>query len=576
MPDNKLISIIICQTDEDVCHGLVEELLKLSIPMGMKVDVQIIESKAGKLAEAYNMGMRASNAKYRFFIDESARFINKNLIQEVLDFLNEEKNGLVGLFGSEMPINGNFAESNRRFGYYAEYVTVEELNGTVTFGENPLWEQFVHCVDGRFIAVSKEIEWDESVGDDFAAAALCMRYRKAGFNCLVPMQDTPFMAFGRPSFYSMQGINPNFSVEAKKFFCKYWDIIQPLVSVLIPTYNQPVFFEKALQSALQQDYRNIEIVIGDDSTNDETKKLMEEKYIGKYPRIKYFHHGGPLGGHGLKNIEFILNHADGDFVNYLFHDDIFYTTKISRMVTCYEEDLEEKLGIVTSTRDAIDENDNVLGRANPWQPYGDTVLSAEQLIKGILLSGANFVGELTTVLLRKKFLQQGEKAKYRYLVSMYCGVLDTEYGDISTFLEMARHGHSCMFLKDTLSAFRQHGAQNSWKLDVILGGLMEWMDYLVLSWLNEVYISTEEERNRCFDSFCPGLSKMFNDVIKIHVGETMPEAYDWLCRIISAIERKEYESAVDMIISYMMKRTEDTSVLTRVCRRNEKGLWCKR
>lgn len=43
----------------------------------------------------------------------------------------------------------------------------------------------------------------------------------------------------------------------------------PLVSVLIPAYNRPRYLREALQCALDQTYKNIEIIICDDSTNYE-------------------------------------------------------------------------------------------------------------------------------------------------------------------------------------------------------------------------------------------------------------------------------------------------------------------
>ncbi|ENL4424233.1 TPA: glycosyltransferase family 2 protein, partial [Bacillus cereus] len=60
----------------------------------------------------------------------------------------------------------------------------------------------------------------------------------------------------------------------------------PLVSVLIPTYNRPHYFEKALCSVLEQTYPNIEIIIGDDSTNDETEKVLQ-KYLYDHSNIIY-------------------------------------------------------------------------------------------------------------------------------------------------------------------------------------------------------------------------------------------------------------------------------------------------
>lgn len=60
----------------------------------------------------------------------------------------------------------------------------------------------------------------------------------------------------------------------------------PLVSVLIPTYNRPRYFEKALCSVLEQTYPNIEIIVGDDSTNDETEKVLQ-KYLCDHLNIIY-------------------------------------------------------------------------------------------------------------------------------------------------------------------------------------------------------------------------------------------------------------------------------------------------
>ncbi|MGM2833869.1 glycosyltransferase family 2 protein, partial [Bacillus cereus group sp. Bce025] len=61
----------------------------------------------------------------------------------------------------------------------------------------------------------------------------------------------------------------------------------PLVSILIPTYNRPHYFKIALESALAQTYSNIEIIVGDDSTNNETEKLIYRDYLHKHKHITY-------------------------------------------------------------------------------------------------------------------------------------------------------------------------------------------------------------------------------------------------------------------------------------------------
>ena len=60
----------------------------------------------------------------------------------------------------------------------------------------------------------------------------------------------------------------------------------PLVSILIPTYNRPHYFQLALNSALAQTYPNIEIIIGDDSTDNKTQELVR-KLIYLYTKILY-------------------------------------------------------------------------------------------------------------------------------------------------------------------------------------------------------------------------------------------------------------------------------------------------
>lgn len=68
----------------------------------------------------------------------------------------------------------------------------------------------------------------------------------------------------------------------------------PLVSILIPTYNRPYYFQMALQSAINQTYKNFEIVIADDSTNDETMTLIQS-YLNQYPFIRYYKNEHNIG-----------------------------------------------------------------------------------------------------------------------------------------------------------------------------------------------------------------------------------------------------------------------------------------
>lgn len=67
----------------------------------------------------------------------------------------------------------------------------------------------------------------------------------------------------------------------------------PLVSIVIPTYCQTDFIIRAIESALSQDYENIEVIVSDDSPDNETELILKP-YI-ESNKIIYFHNNPGLG-----------------------------------------------------------------------------------------------------------------------------------------------------------------------------------------------------------------------------------------------------------------------------------------
>ena len=62
--------------------------------------------------------------------------------------------------------------------------------------------------------------------------------------------------------------------------------MNPLVTIMIPTYNRAAYLEAAIQSALKQDYANLEVIIADDCSSDNTSEIAR-KFISD-GRLKYF------------------------------------------------------------------------------------------------------------------------------------------------------------------------------------------------------------------------------------------------------------------------------------------------
>ncbi|RTR36438.1 glycosyltransferase [Robertmurraya yapensis] len=224
----------------------------------------------------------------------------------------------------------------------------------------------------------------------------------------------------------------------------------PLVSVLIPTYNRPDYFERALQSAIQQTYQNIEIVIGDDSTDNETELLVKNNYLPYYNNIRYIKNETNLGqfDNDLKLFEL----AQGEFVNFLMDDDVFHPEKVEKMMEYYLNDQNEEITLVTSHRRFINEKDELLKEEGVTQKVfdQDTVMDGKEFGNMLLKYNFNFVGEPTTVLFRKKDLDEpfGTFAGRRY----GCNV------DSATWLTLLAKGKG-VYISETLSYFRIHNGQ---------------------------------------------------------------------------------------------------------------------
>lgn len=128
----------------------------------------------------------------------------------------------------------------------------------------------------------------------------------------------------------------------------------PLVSIMIPTYNQSRYIAQAVESALNQDYGNIEIIVSDDSVNDDTKNVLE-KYLN-FKNFTYSKNEKNIGR--VKNYRKLLyDLSKGEYVIMLDGDDFFIDKKhISKAVSFFNTD--EKIVVVGAGINVFYEKDN--------------------------------------------------------------------------------------------------------------------------------------------------------------------------------------------------------------------------
>lgn len=105
-------------------------------------------------------------------------------------------------------------------------------------------------------------------------------------------------------------------------------MINPLVSIIIPTYNNLNFLPDALQSCLNQTYRKIEIIIVDDGSIDGTEDWIKEQQE-YYSSIHYIKQGNAGGGAARnKGLEI----SSGEYIQFLDSDDLLELDKVEQAV----------------------------------------------------------------------------------------------------------------------------------------------------------------------------------------------------------------------------------------------------
>src|SRR6202161_3746981 len=116
---------------------------------------------------------------------------------------------------------------------------------------------------------------------------------------------------------------------------------QPLVSILVSNYNYGRFIADSIQSALDQTYSNIELIICDDGSTDDSISVIEE-YQRKDPRLKLVRktNGGQASGF---NAAFAASR--GEIIALLDSDDRFLPHKIERVVADFQANPEAGFGV---------------------------------------------------------------------------------------------------------------------------------------------------------------------------------------------------------------------------------------
>jgi len=233
----------------------------------------------------------------------------------------------------------------------------------------------------------------------------------------------------------------------------------PKVSISIPTYNGAPFLEECLKSAINQTFSDIEIVIVDDCSTDETFEIAG-KYARFDNRIRVFRNESRLGlvGNWNKSIQY----STGEWIKFLFQDDFLYDNCIEKMLNAAQSTQAGVTGsFVAGERNFVIEEgveddlrqfyENSVITLNDMFRGKSRILPAE--FSGAILKGGvglNFVGEPTSVMIRRETCFQ-----YSFFNRNLVHLCDLEY--------WTRLGtnEGLVYIAEILSDFRVHNRSAS-------------------------------------------------------------------------------------------------------------------
>lgn len=220
-----------------------------------------------------------------------------------------------------------------------------------------------------------------------------------------------------------------------------------LVSILIPVYNREKLIEETVQSALNQTYDNIEIIIVDNKSTDNTWGILQ-RLASQDNRIKIFQNKTNIGP--VKNWKRCIDEATGEYGKILWSDDLIAPEFLEKTVPFLAD---KDVGFVfTGTEIFTDGSD----KKKSYYFIGKTgVYKSEKYINGVLFEGVLYPVSPGCALFRLQDLKQN-------LLVNIPNKVNSDFSthaignDLLVFLLTANNYKNFAFVNETLSFFREH------------------------------------------------------------------------------------------------------------------------
>jgi hypothetical protein len=219
-------------------------------------------------------------------------------------------------------------------------------------------------------------------------------------------------------------------------------MISPKVSVLIPTYNYARYLPEAIESVLEQDWRDLELLISDDCSTDASREVIA-RYAAKDSRIRFQIHLTNLGM--VRNWNWCLSEARGEYIKFLFGDDKLASRQaLGKLLHLLEANAS--VALAASARYVVGEHSEVL---ETWEDFHQPgVHHGTEVIARCLEQDRNLIGEPSAVLFRRRDAARGFDLRYQQIV------------DLEMWFHLLEKG-GFAYTREPLCCFRKHAQQRT-------------------------------------------------------------------------------------------------------------------
>ena len=292
--------------------------------------------------------------------------------------------------------------------------------------------------------------------------------------------------------------------------------MEPLISIALCTYNGAQFLEEQVKSILSQTHKNIELIILDDCSTDDTFQISENLAV-HYPQIKSFRNTQNLGFN--KNFEKAINLTTGEYIAISDQDDIWLPNKLEILLA----NIKDKW-LVFSNSELIDDEGKDLGKQ---------ILKSDFTLKGKSFKSFLFYNSVTghTSMFNRSFLKHFTPIPAR-------GYYDWWLGFVATYHNQAVCVNQCL----TLHRMHQKSVTfNAYKKEAkkVLNDEINTNLQLVKNY-NGLSAADKNLVNKIANAYQKSFSFFLTNLIVKHYNEYFPDRKPrkWLSRLNFALKLK--------------------------------------